>query len=58
MREPGFYWVRSGCAWTVAEWDGGEWTAVLGLNEEKGPYFDSDFSKVGPRITPPGEETK
>jgi hypothetical protein len=53
VREPGFYWVRDGGAWAVAEWSGARWWLT-----GAGCCFigDDTFTEIGPRITPPGEE--
>lgn len=50
-REGGFYWVKNGLDWIVAEWLSDRW--VLTGSELDEP--DGYFQKIGPRLVPPEE---
>lgn len=53
-REPGFYWVRSGKTWMVAEWDAryGRWDVCF----DNECYPDTAFSEIDERRIVRSEE--
>lgn len=46
MRESGFYWLKSGDAWTIGEWSEGGW-CVIGSD---GFWSDENMEQIGERI--------
>ena len=44
----GYYWIRQGDEWSIAEWDSEfDWWCVMGNDET----FDvSEFDEIGPKI--------
>jgi hypothetical protein len=57
LREPGHYWVQ----YVIGRWDVVYYfgrNGLVGQGPWQGGAQDSDFYKIGNRITPPGEQSQ